>query len=176
MADKTDFIHDFSRILVENKSITEKRARGLEQAFEQSRSDQFIFFVQEEGLVEKEDLLKALAVYYQAESFGVEGYFFDNFLLRKFPKDFLLRKGVIPLRVDENMLILVASDPSDALLPVLINQYVSYNIQFMVGLKKDIIDAVQEFYDESLTEGYEEQEESDERSDDITEIIGEDEE
>lgn len=171
MAEKTRFIYGFSDILVKNESITEKEAHDLERLFKESSRDEFIYFVQDEGLIEKEALLKALKEYYRTESFDVEGYFFDNFLLRKFPKGFLLRRGVIPLRVDGNMLVLVASNPDDSELPILVNQYVSYDIKFMVGIKNDIIDAVEEFYDESLTAGYEEQEESDELSDDVTEII-----
>lgn len=53
---------------------------------------------------------------------------------------------------DENTLVLVASDPHNNDLLLEIGKYVSYDVQFKVGLYQDIIDAIKEFYDPSLTE------------------------
>ena len=74
-----------------------------------------------------------------------------------FPKDMLLRNAIIPLEVDENMMIMVASEPDDPELLFEIGEYVSYDIQFYVGLGRDICDAVKEFYDKSDTEDTEDE-------------------
>jgi len=82
----------------------------------------------------------------------VIGYFFDHNLITKFPKGFLLRSRIIPLEVDQNMLIVVASNPDDPGLESKIREYVSYEVNFMVGLNRDICDSVKEFYDPSPSE------------------------
>ena len=104
------------------------------------------------GLVEEADLLQSLAQYFQVPAFDVVGYFFDTFLLRRFPKGFLLRNALIPLEVDENIMIIIASEPDDSDLLVRIGEHVSFDIQFRVGLRRDICDAAKEFYDKSDTE------------------------
>jgi hypothetical protein len=62
----------------------------------------------------------------------------------------MLQNSFIPLEDDENIMVVVASDPADSNLLVEIGKYVSYDIQFRVGLHHDILDAIKEFYDESL--------------------------
>jgi hypothetical protein len=174
MARSSQFTHKLTELLVQQKTLSEKEGHDLEQAFAKSDRDQFIDFLEEEGLVEKTNLLRALSVYYQVPYFDVEGHFFDTFLLQKFPKDVLLRLGIIPLEVDENMLIVVAADPNEQqLLPVL-GQSVSYDIRCMVGLRKNICDAVKEYYDQSPTQDPENEivrEESDQFDQDFKDVL-----
>lgn len=147
------FVLKITTILVEQKIVSENEAKTLRNLFARSEQDYFDNFLIEEGLINDSDLLNALAQYYQVPFFDVVSHFFDRHNLIKFPKDVLLRNAMIPLEDDENTLVMVASNPEDSNLLMEIGQYVSYDVQFRVGLRRDICDAVKEFYDEALTEG-----------------------
>lgn len=152
MERKQQFEAGLTKILVSNKVLTEEEAKAMHVAFVDSEKEQLDEFLLDEGLVEEEDLLSALAQYYEVPAFDVVGYFFDTFQLRKFPKDFLLRNAIIPLEVDENIMIMIASEPNNPELLDKIGEHVSYDIRFRVGLRRDICDAVKEFYDKADTE------------------------
>ena len=139
-------------ILAANKSIDRDQKENLKKAFEESSKEKFTEFLLEGGFVQENDLLIALGQYYQVPATDVVGLFFDTFLLQKFPKSVLLRDAFIPREVDQNMLIVIASEPDNPELLALIGEHVSYDIQFQVGLKRDICNMVKEFYDDSLTE------------------------
>jgi hypothetical protein len=144
------YAFDLSNILAQQKALTPIRAEELRKALKHVTPDTYDDFVLEEGFVEKDDLLKALSAYYDVPAFDTEGYFFDHLLLRMFPKDVMIRDGFIPLEVDEETMIIVASVPDDSALPVIINKYVSYDLVLYVGLFRDITDAVKEFFDDAL--------------------------
>lgn len=152
MSDKHDFMHDLCDILVRNKAISENQIAGLERAFGKSSIDEFDDFLLEEGIAEREHVLKALSEYFRVPLFDVTGYFFDHALLRNFPKDFLLRNAIIPLEQDGPLLIVIAANPNMEGLESGIRNYTSYDVNFVVGLRRDICDAVKEFYEESITE------------------------
>ncbi|MCK5632216.1 hypothetical protein KAH94_00545 [bacterium] len=147
MKKKEAFTQGLAQILVKNKVLDVNDAQSLQEMFKNSTKETFDEFLLEEGLVETPDLLKALSQYYQLPSFDVVGYFFDHNLITKFPKGFLLRSGIIPLEVDQNMLIVVASNPDESGLESTIRDYVSYDVHFMVGINRNINDMVKEFYD-----------------------------
>lgn len=146
------FVKKLCTILVAQKKCSEREAFDLEKSFQDSDQDQFDDFLLEEDLISSADLLEALAEYYQVDAFDVVGHFFDRHDLIKFPKEFLLIEGIIPLEDDESTLVMIASDPADPQLLAKIGTYVSYDIQFRVGLRRDICDAVKEFYNKSLSE------------------------
>lgn len=151
------YIDELTNILLKIRAIDPEAAKGLEEAFARSSVENFDEFLLSEGLVAKEGLLKALSMLYEVPCIDVDGYFFERFLLHKFPKDFLLRNVMIPYEQDQNILIMVAADPSQAVtLLDQIGEYVSYDIRFQVGLYTDIIDAVEMFYDKSPTDSVEE--------------------
>jgi len=152
MDDNKTFADQISRILEKNKVVKPSESRAMQKAFHDSEKEQFDEFLLEEGLVQENDLLQALSEYYQVPPFDLVGYFFDHDLVTKFPKDFLLRNAIIPLEVDEDILVVVASDPNQEGLESTIRNFVSYDIVFLVGLRRDICDAVKEFYDRALTE------------------------
>jgi hypothetical protein len=154
MAQET-FAEKLSEILVKQRSIPANESHSLARAFAESEHDYFDDFLLEEGLVNRPDLLDALSAYYKVPAFDVDGYFFERFLLQKFPKDFLIRNASIPLEVEENMMMVVTSEPDKDGLERAFRQFVSYDVNFLVGLRKDIIDAIEDFYDESLTEATE---------------------
>lgn len=147
-----NFEAGFLEVLVKLKFLSSDDAHKLIAAYHESDVDQFDEFLLSEGIVEKEQLLEALAEYYQVPFFDVTGYFFETHLLRMFSKDMLLRNEIIPLQVDENMLIVVAADPSDSELLFEIGENVSYDIRFHVGIARDICDAVKEYYDKADTQ------------------------
>ncbi|MCX5922622.1 MAG: hypothetical protein NTX86_04840 [Candidatus Dependentiae bacterium] len=151
MANKETFVEELCAILLKNKMVTDIEAVAMKDVFKDSEQENFDDFLLKEGFLESSDLLRALSVYYRVPSFDVQGHFFETFLLHQFPKDFLLRHSVIPLEVDQNMIIVVASRPEDPGLESAMREFVSYEIEFFVGINGDIIDAIEEFYDRSLT-------------------------
>ncbi len=145
------FVNGLCTILEKNKIFTLQESNDAKKLFKAESEDEFDNFLLQEELVEKEDLLKALSTYYNVPSFDVIGHFFDHSLVIKFPRDFLLRNEIIPLQeLNDNMLVIVAADPSDDSLLPNIGNYMSSDIQFMVGIGEDIIETVEEFYDPSL--------------------------
>lgn len=152
------FVDELTNILLKIRALDPEDAKGLAEAFENSRHESFDTFLLEEGFVDKEGLLKGLSLLYQVPYIDVDGYFFQTFLLQKFPKDLLLRNAIIPYQQDGNILIIVAADPSNETLLDVIGENVSYDIQFNVGIYTDIIDAIETYYEHSLTEVVDENE------------------
>src|SRR3989304_6836698 len=146
------FVDGITKILEKNKHIKPGEGVALRKAFEESPKSNFDEFLIDEGLVDKDDLLVALSEFYQVPSFDAIGYFFEHALVRTFPKEFLISNECIPIELDENMMIVVASNPDDQNLLPLIGEYVSYDVRFLVGIRQDIIDAIQEYYDDSPSE------------------------
>jgi hypothetical protein len=146
------FIEGLMHILVQQKSCNSSEAKAIIQSFHDADAYDFDAFLVDEGLVSVACMLNALQEYYKVSSFDVVGYFFDTNSVHKFPKHVMLQYGFIPLEDDENIMVVVASDPADSDLLMEIGKYVSYDIQFRVGLHHDILDAVKEFYDGSLIE------------------------
>ena len=132
--------------------INEAEGRALQRSFKSSEKENFDDFLLEEGLIEEAPLLRALSEHYQVPPVDVTGYFFDTALLRNFPKDVLLRNRIIPLEMEDDFLTMVASDPDIPDLLSIMGAYTSEDIQFRVGLGRDITDSISEFYDKSPTD------------------------
>lgn len=146
------YIKRLTDMLVRLKAISPEESHNLYESFTQSEHEQFDDFLLEQGLVDKFDLLQALSRVYEVPYMDVSGYFFDTLLLHHFPIDFLLSNAVIPYESDGEMLLMVAADPSDPDLLAKIGVHVSSDIIFNVGIYTDIIDAIREYYEPSLTE------------------------
>lgn len=146
------FVDALVSILEENKDISKSEAKSMRENFGNRSQDEFDIFILSEGLVSKAQLLKALSILYGVPSFDVIGYFFDTELLRNFPKDFLITNSIIPVLIDQDVLLVVAAEPDDYNLRSAIGDFANYAIEFRVGLKRDIIDAIREYYDESPIE------------------------
>lgn len=174
------FVQRLTTSLLANQAITQKEADSLVAMFHDRAKGRVDNFLLDEGMVEREELLKALSSVYQVPFFDVNGYFFEHELLHTFPKDVLIAKGIIPLQVDEDILIVVASNPEDPELLDVIGHSVSYDIQFNVGIHRDIIDSIEEYYDQSVIlddeDDYEDDESfEDDEDDDMAEDIFDDE-
>lgn len=174
MEKKGSFADRITLLLVKLGAIAKKEVPGIQRTFAQSAKEQFDEFLLDEGLVEADVLLKALSELYQVPSYDVTDYFFDTHLLRMFPKDFLLRNAVIPLERDGNMLIVIASEPDQEGLESALRGFVSYDINFFVGIRRDICDAIKEFYDKSLTQVEQDQDIRQERLEHMAELRAED--
>lgn len=138
----------FVASLIKHKAIAPEQGASFQETYP-TNIDALIDLLLSDGLITRRDVLIALSDTYQVPWFDVTGYFFDHQLIHLFPKGFLLRNAIIPLMIDEDELIVVAAQPSDDLLP-LFGDYVSWDIQFQVGIRRHIEDAVKEFYDESI--------------------------
>lgn len=125
-------------------------AAGLMKDFENHEAQYVEDFLLEEGLVDKDDLLDALEEYYDVPAVDVLGEIFDHDLVSMFPKDILLRNYCIPYYREENILFVITKDPSDDDLNALLREFVSYDIEFMVGLPRHIEMMVKDFYQEEL--------------------------
>lgn len=152
MEKRETFAQALCEVLVKQKVVSEAEGRALARAFKSSEKENFDDFLLEEGLIDENVLLRALGQYYQLPPVDVTGYFFDTQLLRNFPKDFLLRNRIIPLEVEDDFMTVVGSNPDNPDLLSAIGAYTSEDIQFRVGLGRDITDAVKEFYDKSATD------------------------
>jgi len=151
MGQKQDFVQKLSAFLLDLGIMTELSLKKVQKQFSGVAQENFDEFLLDEGLVSRSDLLKLLSMYYKVPSFDVRGIFFEPVFLHQFPKGMLHRLGVIPYSLDENMLILIAAQPDDPNLAVEIGKFVSYDLRFHVGLRKDINAAISQYYDESLT-------------------------
>lgn len=152
MPSNSTFVDSFVAVLVAKGFLLSKEYPTIIENFHKSDHDSFVVFLKNEEIVSTEHLLDALSFYYKVPAFDVVGYFFSHERLHEFPKDFLIRSGIIPLDRDENMLIVISHEPDNQDTLASIGTYVSYDIQFFVGFYDDICDAVKEFYDRALTE------------------------
>jgi len=150
--EKRSFASELTKILVKQKVVSVAEGEALEKSFAESPKEYFDEFLLEEQIVPEEYILSAMGSCYQVPAVDVTGYFFETFLLRKFPKDVLHRNAFIPMMVDENIMIIVANVPDDPQLLSVIGDYVSYDIQFRVGIRLHITDAISEYYDRADTE------------------------
>jgi hypothetical protein len=146
------FIDRLTAILVEQGSMADRDAVSARNLFSKSSADEFDDFLLEEGLVSREHLLRALSVYYNLESFDVTGFFFERDTLSYFPKDFLLEYAIIPVEADNEIITIVAAHPEEPGLREKIGLYTTNVIEFSIGLKREIIDAIREYYDYADTQ------------------------
>lgn len=150
MERRETFAQELCDILVKNKTITESESQAMHKSFKDSEHEYFDQFLLSEGLVEKTDLLRALSQYYKVPSFDVCGYFFNTSLLRQYSKDFLVRNAIIPLELDnDDMLVAIASEPEAPGLESGMRSFASYDVEYLVGLRQEIVDAIREYYDQS---------------------------
>ncbi len=136
-------------ILVKNGQITAQEALDLQKDFVGRSKEAFDDFLLSEEIILKEDLLQALSECYEVPAFNTVGHFFKRDLLVQFPKDFLLRHAIVPLEREGNVLAVIASDPDHSDCLAEMGEYVSDDIRFFVGIKQDIFDAIEEYYEES---------------------------
>jgi len=149
MVVKENVIDGLINILAERGVLKRDDADALKQEFANHESQNFEDFLLEEGLVEKEDLLQALQEYYGVRAIDVLGEMFDHDLLIMFPKDVLLRNYCLPYYRDENILFVITNDPNNDELVEILQKYVSYDIEFFVGIPMHIDMMTKDFYQDA---------------------------
>ena len=128
---------------------------ALKKDFYTSSVLRFEDFLMHEGLIEKEDLLRVLGIFYQTEAVDTQGFVFDHHLMGMFPHEEMMRNMFIPYQRDpenDDILIVLAANPHDPDLLEIIGEHVSYDIISFVSLGRDIEDAIKDYYDEPLYE------------------------
>lgn len=138
------------RILSKKNILQSKDAVELQHEFENHEAQYVEDFLLEEGLVDKEQLLQALQEFYGVQSVDVLGAIFDHDLVTMFPKDVLLRNCCIPYYRDGNILFVITNDPQNDELDAILREYVSYDIEFFVGIPSHIDMMIKDFYQETL--------------------------
>lgn len=171
---KVHFVNRVAQAFVKLKVMSELEAESFEKEFSGRTKDRVDEFLLDEGVVDRETLLKVLQSVHAIPSYDVRGYFFNHQILMLFPKDFLENKAVIPLDVEDDILTVVVSNPEDDEILSIIGNYVPYNVNVMVGIRRDILEAIEEYYDEDVVTSDiedEDSEEVDELSEDESDII-----
>ena len=150
MEKTNSFVARFAQALIKNDIMKDEEAQSFVKEFKGRAKGNVVSFLLEEGLVEREDVLRALASIYSIPSFDVSGHFFNHELLLLFPKDFLIKHSLIPLDIDEDILTVVMSNPEDEKAIEELGNYVNYNITVDVGIQDHIIEAIKQYYDEDV--------------------------
>ena len=69
---------------------------------------------------------------------------------------------MIPLDIENDILTIIVSNPEDDETMGMIGDYVPYSVNVLVGIRRDIIDAIEEYYDEDVATSDIEDEDSEE--------------
>jgi hypothetical protein len=149
------FVDCLCDIMLQKDMLKKDDIISLKKDFHESSIPLFEDFLMQEGLIEKEDLLQALSIFYKTQAVDVTGFFFDHHLVTMFPKDEMLRNMFIPYEHDienDDVLTIVAANPHNADLAAIVGKYVSYDVIFFVGIANDIDDAIKEYFDKPLYE------------------------
>lgn len=148
---RLDVVEGLSSILASHNKINASDLSGLIHSFKNQDDISFEDFLLEEAIVDRDELLQALSEYYQVPQCDPTGLFFDHYMMRLFPKDALLEHIMIPYEREGDTLWVIASEPDNPHLRVVLHRYITHNFSFMVALPEDIIDAIEEYYDQSDT-------------------------
>lgn len=152
MAYHNNFVEEISRILEQKEVFKSQEMKALQKEFSQTSGRSFEQFLLDTGMAPKQKVLEALSEYYKVPWIDVRGIFFDHHFVTMFPQELMKREGFIPYRQEGDILSIIASNPSNEDLPDIIGDYVSYDVAFMVGIYRDIFNAIEEFYDLAPTE------------------------
>lgn len=150
MSNKPVFVSRLAASLVKLKVMSDGEAESFVKEFEGRSKGRIDEFLLDEGIVDRETLIKALQNTYGVPAYDVRGHFFNHQLVLLFPKDFLISKGIIPLDVDADIMTIVASNPEDDETLEVVGNYVPYSVNVVVGIRRDIVDAIEEYYDEDV--------------------------
>ena len=153
--------------------LKEGEAESLVKEFKDGSKSRIDYALLDDGVIDREILLAAMQGVYGVAPFDVRGYFFNHQLLLFFPKDFLINKAIIPVEVDDDMLTVVMGNPEDEEAIEALGDFVGYTINVLVGIERDIVDAVAEYYDEDVvtSENYEQTEDVNDDGQDEADIV-----
>lgn len=157
------FVNKLTDVLIKIKAIGADERDAIAKNFKNRQKDNFGYFLLDEGIVSKQQLLRAYSLLYNLPPLDVQGFMFDHELVTSFPKDVLLEQEAIPVETDENIIIFCVSDPEKAGLEETLGEYTDSVIELQVGIGRDILDAIEDYFEDSPDEpDYEKLEEEDE--------------
>lgn len=133
--------------LVVDKSLPDHQVESAMKSVASLNLADAEYFLLNEGLVTKEQLLSALSAIYQVPYFDVRGYLFNHELLALFDQNFLLQWMIIPIELEEGVIAIVAGDPEKEGLVEALDDYSDYAVAFRVGIIREIIDEMRAYYD-----------------------------
>jgi len=159
-------------ILHRHGVLTKEDMQSLKRDFKGGDPSQLNYFLLDEGLAIKEELLSALSEYYEVPFFDVRGYQFNHELLELFPQEFLINNAVIPIEFDGAILTMVTGNPADPDLTEKIQQFTQHHIEFRVGITRDIVDEARAYYESPPDELdiEKEEEEGEESTEDLVDL------
>ncbi|MBA3751579.1 hypothetical protein H0X06_02120 [Candidatus Dependentiae bacterium] len=146
-----NLIEGLSIILARDHLLKFTDIQALKKSFDYDEDISFEDFLLEGEFISKSDLLQALSEYYQVPQCDVTGVFLDHYLMTLIPRDVLIEHIMVPYLREGDTLWVVAAEPKDPHLPVVLGQYMTHSFSFMVGLPQDILTAIEEYTDESDT-------------------------
>lgn len=146
-----DFVAEFLGHCKKMDLLDEKKRKDLLKEFGNRSKDGFINFLLDEAYLSKHDVLTILSLVYKVPSFDTVGAFFNHDFIQQFPVDFMRSNSIIPYDEENDIMVVIAADPDQSGLVSRISEYTDAVIEFNVGLKRDIWDAIREFSDSSLT-------------------------
>jgi len=144
------FINRLAVALVKLKVMSDSESESFIKEFQERSKGRIDDFLIDENVIDREVLLKALQMVYGLATYDVRGHFFNHLVVLLFPKDVLMSKGIIPLDIDDDIMTIVVSNPEDEEVLDLLGNYVPYSVNMLVGIHRDILDAIEEYYDEDV--------------------------
>lgn len=157
------FVDKLVDILIKIKALNKDEHDIIIKNFKNREKDNFGYFLLDEGLVTKQQLLRSYSLYYGIPSLDAQGFMFDHDLVTSFPKDLLLEEEAIPVETDESIIIFCVSDPEKSGLEESLAPYTDLVIELQVGIGRDIIDSIEDYFEDSPdVPDYDEIEEEDE--------------
>jgi hypothetical protein len=167
------YVESIGDILCRHGVLTKKDVDALKRDFTEGDPTQLDYFLLDEGLASKEELLAALSEHYQIPSFDVRGYQFNHDLLELFPREFLVSHAVMPIDFDGALLTVVVGNPNESGLIEQMQEFTQHHIELHVGITRDIVDEIRAYYEAPPREfdAQEEEEEEEESTEDIVDVF-----
>ncbi|MBP9764969.1 hypothetical protein KBD08_01400 [Candidatus Babeliales bacterium] len=166
MSKTQTFVERLAQALVKLKIMSEPESESLVTEFKGRAKGRIDEFLLDEGIVNQDTLLKALQIVYGIPAYDVRGHFFNHQILLLFPKDFLINQCIIPLDVEDDIMTVVVSNPEDDETLEVFGNYVPYSVNVQVGIQRDIVDAIEQYYDEDVATADIHEQETDVEEDD----------
>lgn len=146
------YAQEIASLLFKQGILKKADASALASGFRGSGQAQIHDFLLEQDLVSKPDLLRVLSQYYGTPAIDINGVQFNHDLVRMFPTRLLTKYTVIPLEMDENAVIFVAARPDADKMRQQLRHYTDCHLEFIVGIAKDIAQAIATYHDEPPNE------------------------
>jgi hypothetical protein len=144
----SNFVDRLADVLIKIKALRPEERDAISINFKNRQKDNFGYFLLDEGLVSRQQLLRAYSLLYNLPSLDVQGFMFDHDLVTSFDKDVLILQEAIPVESDESIIIFCVSDPEKPGLEEELGKYTDSIIELQVGIGRDIIDAIEDYFED----------------------------